>query len=983
MKKFLSLILAALMVAGCMSFSAFAEGQMNIAETLKNNGVAHAVLTEPIGTAPVQDGSIGEGEYSESRQASYVTTGVFGAPYTEYFAYDNDYLYYAVESSAADLLGQTMAFTFKANQMVDSFGGFLNAPNMMSPSTDTNGVMLAYNSLPWCDKVGHLFVNGTVTDLSLLGHSAAIYAPNGMNDMGPTNGAPYGDAYRAVTNIGVTSSATNDDWQTVFEIRVARKCFADNNVYAYYFAGSNWSGEHTVTVGTALNDTTKAALGTDAAMAPGFIVIDEPDEPISIPDVLAANGVAHAVLTEPIATAPVQDGVIGDGEYSISREVSAVTEGTLAGAEYTEYFAYDAEWLYYAVKSNEAEKLGATLAFYFRAEEKVSSVDGFLNIPNMLDKSTLYATNGVLAGYNTVGLYDMKGHVYANTTVTDLSRFNFEAGVLYGSAVDYSPTDTGMYAVAYPSLTSVGTDNATGTETCQTVFETKVSRKCYAETDNVYAYQFSGLAMNGPWTESKGTVTIGTALDDTTKAALGTDAAMAPGFIVIDEPDAPTEYNVPEILEETGVEHIKLSEYSNVAPKVDGKVSRGEYTKVIETTFTSEYDPNGILWTKDLNEYLVGQKFTEYFAFDDEWVYYAAVASDGFDFGYSQRFYVEGAMSNQSRDSLATTLNRKAGDMFAFNEWGDTGLSDKGIWIGTQGLSDKILANYDVGSDGNVGKCLLNQYGGTYRDAYLATGEVAVDVPHTEGVANETLVYVFETKFSREYFESDINTYGFSFQAHKGGTRFATRLNAEQQVALYTDSDFAPRYIVIEDKDIVTKAGASVRISTTNSGLRFKTQINKAYLAELSSVSGNVIEVGTLIAPTVFIGTKFTALKHEFVTLEGDAVNCVEVKANVNDPFASDNINNIYAGSLVSIKEENLDKAFSAVGYVKVTNGNKVEYYYSDIVTSKTVDGVATAALEDTSSVQEYEYQYAVEGQAVYSPYTKAQREIISKLVKQ
>ena len=281
MKKVLSLILAVLMLAGCMSFSAFAGETFKISDKLTASGVSHAVLTQPIATAPAQDGVIGDGEYSVSRTASAEIVGDWfaGENYTEYFAYDADWLYYAVTSSREGNLGQTMAFNFKAEQEVSAFDGFLYAPNTMGGKNSfftTNGVVCAFNNMTWADMKGHLFFNTSVCDLSRFDvDPVAIYAEN--LDYGPGDSAPY-DVYYKVANAEVNNYAQgNDSFQTVFEVKISRKCFADSDVYAYYFAGSGWNYNQRVTIGTVLSEEAKSALGTDAVIAPGYIVIDEAD----------------------------------------------------------------------------------------------------------------------------------------------------------------------------------------------------------------------------------------------------------------------------------------------------------------------------------------------------------------------------------------------------------------------------------------------------------------------------------------------------------------------------------------------------------------------------------------------------------------------------------------------------------------------------------------------------------------------------------
>lgn len=175
---------------------------------------------------------------------------------------------------------------------------------------------------------------------------------------------------------------------------------------------------------------------------------------------------------------------------------------------------------------------------------------------------------------------------------------------------------------------------------------------------------------------------------------------------------------------------------------------------------------------------------------------------------------------------------------------------------------------------------------------------------------------------------------------------------------------------------IETQEAASVRISATNPGLRFKTKIHKAYLEQLIEAYGaENVSVGTLITPTDILGDKdFT---HE---LGENGVAYIDVAASVDAPFGTDGDFNVYAGSIVKIKEANLGRDFSAVGYIKIVDGDSVYYEYSENVETRNVSSIANAALEDTSAEYGEGYENKV-SEGVYSPYTAAQREILEGLV--
>lgn len=208
-------------------------------------------------------------------------------------------------------------------------------------------------------------------------------------------------------------------------------------------------------------------------------------------------------------------------------------------------------------------------------------------------------------------------------------------------------------------------------------------------------------------------------------------------------------------------------------------------------------------------------------------------------------------------------------------------------------------------------------------------------------------------------------------------------INDEGQAAVgsaagWNHWDWTPLYLLFEDIDILTSEKASVRISSDRNGLRFKTDINKEFVKQLQSVSGNVVEIGTLIAPTDSLGG--AKLTHEFT---GEKL---DIEAYLDYPYSVGANYNTYAGSITNIKTKNLAREFTAVGYIKVTNGQNVTYYYSDVAANKAVSSVAKSALGDVSSIRKTGYDYLIESasdtnKGKYSPYTAAQRAVIATFI--
>ena len=147
---------------------------------------------------------------------------------------------------------------------------------------------------------------------------------------------------------------------------------------------------------------------------------------------------------------------------------------------------------------------------------------------------------------------------------------------------------------------------------------------------------------------------------------------------------------------------------------------------------------------------------------------------------------------------------------------------------------------------------------------------------------------------------------------------------------------------------VSTQNTASTRISATNSGLRFKTQVSKETLNELVTKYGKSnVMVGTLIAPADKLGA--TELTHAFGTA---GVNYIDVVANIDSPFASGNDTLTYAGTISNIKRANLGRDFVGRGYVayRTSTNSAWVYTYSSSASTRSIDYVATAAMNDAKA---------------------------------
>jgi hypothetical protein len=193
--------------------------------------------------------------------------------------------------------------------------------------------------------------------------------------------------------------------------------------------------------------------------------------------------------------------------------------------------------------------------------------------------------------------------------------------------------------------------------------------------------------------------------------------------------------------------------------------------------------------------------------------------------------------------------------------------------------------------------------------------------------------------------------------------------------------DGEPTYIE-ERIEASTKSTASVRISEQNPGLRFKTTVSTEELGLMVNKFGaENVKVGTLIAPADKVGAK--ALTHAFGTA---GVDYLDVVADVTDPFGTEGANTVFAGSIANIKTANLNRDFTAVGYIAYFDGEAWNYSYSTTAAEKNVSDVAYAAYTDIAFEEAAGYTNEIVGagdtlKGAYSPYTEVQRAVLRALI--
>jgi len=186
---------------------------------------------------------------------------------------------------------------------------------------------------------------------------------------------------------------------------------------------------------------------------------------------------------------------------------------------------------------------------------------------------------------------------------------------------------------------------------------------------------------------------------------------------------------------------------------------------------------------------------------------------------------------------------------------------------------------------------------------------------------------------------------------------------------------------------IKTSDSASVRFTEGSTGMRFKSTVSKsAYDALIAKYGYSNVTFGTLIAPIDYV-----AAAGEFTKTALDAKNPNNGKnyldIRTNKAYAEDGTNYIFLGSIANIKEVNYDRDFAAIGYVEYTDGVNTYVVYSDAYAVRSVEEVATMALNDFTTDASGACGYTVAntelvaGKTVYTPYTETQRTIAKKFV--
>ena len=167
--------------------------------------------------------------------------------------------------------------------------------------------------------------------------------------------------------------------------------------------------------------------------------------------------------------------------------------------------------------------------------------------------------------------------------------------------------------------------------------------------------------------------------------------------------------------------------------------------------------------------------------------------------------------------------------------------------------------------------------------------------------------------------------------------------------------------------------GAQIRLVEGSTGLRFATEYPKVAVDYFTSMADDgLLTFGTLIVPTDYLDDlpRFT-----LDALIAADLNYLNLTAE-NGLIHNDDGSITTRAAITNIKPQNLNRDFTAIGYVCYKKDGTLVYFYAnhrELDHSRSISRVAQLALEDVSTTKGGKYQYAV-GDGTYSRYSKTQR---------
>ena len=262
----------------------------------------------------------------------------------------------------------------------------------------------------------------------------------------------------------------------------------------------------------------------------------------------------------------------------------------------------------------------------------------------------------------------------------------------------------------------------------------------------------------------------------------------------------------------------------------------------------------------------------------------------------------------------------------------------------------RILADYAVHPANK--NTTFNVMGGAELIGRVATisGEVGMTLNVTGGIikteATDTAVIVAPNE------NFAINLFGGSFE---GGNAIYSNIADSGKNIAYPSSEKKATFLPTMTE------GASIRLATEASGLRFETTIPKSLLEHANAIKdeGTTVSYGTIITPKEYL--KFTDGIFTIEALDGSTINGAKYQQIIatNGITDEDDGSVSFRASLINIRLDNYFVRFAARGYISYTvNGTTGYVYadYNDADNSRSVTEVACSALADVKAESEGTY---------------------------
>ena len=378
---------------------------------------------------------------------------------------------------------------------------------------------------------------------------------------------------------------------------------------------------------------------------------------------------------------------------------------------------------------------------------------------------------------------------------------------------------------------------------------------------------------------------------------------------------------------------IELNRYIGAKPVADGVIGENEYNVTRNARGTRSYSV-----TVNPTDPVVNQ----YFAHDDDYVYLAfAVPSIKKDTQVSLCLWPQQVFDNAGA-SYFNALKFTLAENSNLYVWGIKSVHQE---IAAVSYSPFGALNTYMSSD--AGKLVTKTTdGGTTYSAVAEFKFSKIDLARSVGIdVSEFKNFRYTFQYNGPDDDSDDRGVWWEF-VDNGSVETAVIASSPEMAAGIANVNHWVKLGVsvnINYEDIQSADCGSIRLpygEDEKVGLRFQTTVSKAYIAELRA-AGYDVEVGTLIAPTDYIG-KDRKLGEE-LTIE-DANVALDVKADLAKAYKRGFATITFTGAIADIKESNYIRDFTAVGYIKMTKtGEEPKYVYSDPVV-RNVKEIADAA---------------------------------------